>query len=119
MKNTQIKCPGCGASIDLLEGRAVQFCQYCGTKILLEKEEQSSFDVKIGHDFFGIGKAVSSYVQAKDREKEREHEEEMAEEEYFRNHPEEKRRKDKQEFLILAGLFIVLVAGIIISLYLD
>ena len=83
MKQEVVKCPGCGANVDILEGKEVQFCQYCGTKILLKEEEAPDNSV----DLFGIGKAVkgvssvaNTYIQVKDREKQRLHEKEMEEE---------------------------------------
>ncbi|MBQ2935910.1 MAG: hypothetical protein IJD96_06735 [Lachnospiraceae bacterium] len=31
-----LKCPGCGANIQLDDSREVGFCSYCGTKVLIE-----------------------------------------------------------------------------------
>lgn len=36
MKVISLKCPECNASLSIEEGRTQCFCQYCGTKILLD-----------------------------------------------------------------------------------
>ncbi len=33
-----LKCPNCGGSLDLDDSRDFAFCQYCGTKILIQEE---------------------------------------------------------------------------------
>lgn len=38
MKLIILKCPSCGAQLSVEEGRDYTFCQYCGTKIILEKD---------------------------------------------------------------------------------
>ena len=38
MKVISLKCPECGASLSIEEGRTQCFCQYCGTKIMLDDE---------------------------------------------------------------------------------
>lgn len=40
IKAVSIKCPECGASLDVEEGRKQIFCEYCGAKILLENENE-------------------------------------------------------------------------------
>ena len=35
-----VKCPDCGAALQLEEGRQTAFCSYCGTKILLHNENE-------------------------------------------------------------------------------
>ncbi len=36
MKIIPVECPKCGAGFDIEEGRKTCFCQYCGTKLLLD-----------------------------------------------------------------------------------
>lgn len=36
MKIISLKCPECGADIDIEEGHKQCFCKYCGTKILID-----------------------------------------------------------------------------------
>lgn len=36
MKIISLKCPECGADIDIEEGHRQCFCKYCGTKILID-----------------------------------------------------------------------------------
>ena len=40
MKMIALKCPECGASLKIEEGRTQCFCQYCGTQILLDDERK-------------------------------------------------------------------------------
>ncbi len=43
MKVISVKCPACGADLDIEEGRKQAFCTYCGAKILLENENERVF----------------------------------------------------------------------------
>lgn len=112
MEHTTVRCPSCGANLDVLEGKNIQFCQYCGVKIPLVRNEtpETNVDVDVAHDVFGIGKAVSSYFAMKNREKELEYEKKMAEEQYLRDHPEVRRR----DTVLLISFVIGFVALIII-----
>ncbi len=38
MKMYQLKCPACGASIEVEKGRESCFCSYCGTKVYVDDE---------------------------------------------------------------------------------
>lgn len=46
MKLITLKCPECGATLNLNDSRKEYFCTYCGTKILLDEEIQRQ-DVRI------------------------------------------------------------------------
>ncbi len=35
-----VKCPECGASLNIEEGRSQVFCSYCGTKIIINNENE-------------------------------------------------------------------------------
>lgn len=35
-----VKCPECGAALDIEEGRKQIFCSYCGTKVMIENENE-------------------------------------------------------------------------------
>lgn len=39
MKLKTLKCPECGASIGIEEGRDFCFCSYCGSKVYLDDEK--------------------------------------------------------------------------------
>ena len=39
MKIKSLKCPECGANLEIEEGRSFCFCQYCGCKIMLDEEK--------------------------------------------------------------------------------
>lgn len=40
IKLISVKCPECGASLDVEENRNQAFCTYCGTKILVNNENE-------------------------------------------------------------------------------
>lgn len=40
VKFTAIKCPECGANLDIEEGRRQMFCSYCGAKIIMSNENE-------------------------------------------------------------------------------
>lgn len=40
VKLVSVKCPQCGASLDIDEGRNHVFCSYCGTKILVDNDNE-------------------------------------------------------------------------------
>lgn len=44
---SQIKCPGCGAPVDVIEDQDYQFCQFCGTKIDNKTTNYADAAVKI------------------------------------------------------------------------
>lgn len=35
-----LKCPECGANLEIEEGRTFCYCQYCGCKIMLDDEKE-------------------------------------------------------------------------------
>ena len=40
VKLIYVKCPECGAALDIEEDRKEAFCSYCGTKVLLYNENE-------------------------------------------------------------------------------
>lgn len=40
VKLISVKCPECGATLNIEEGREQAFCTYCGTKVLLHNENE-------------------------------------------------------------------------------
>lgn len=40
VKFVSIKCPECGASLDVEEGRQQIFCSYCGSKIMIQNDNE-------------------------------------------------------------------------------
>ena len=42
MKLINLKCPECGAQLKVDPNREFVYCEYCGTKLLLDKEESVS-----------------------------------------------------------------------------
>ena len=40
MKIKSLKCPECGAHLEIDEGRTSCYCQYCGCKLILDDEKQ-------------------------------------------------------------------------------
>ena len=40
IKMISVKCPDCGASLDVEEGRRQCFCSYCGAKVMINNENE-------------------------------------------------------------------------------
>ena len=40
MEFVSVKCPECGATLNIEEGRSQVFCTYCGTKVMLHNENE-------------------------------------------------------------------------------
>ena len=76
-----IKCPECGASLEIEEGRKQAFCTYCGAKVLIYDENHHEYTYRTIDE--------ASLLQANVRLKELEY--------------EEKKRKSKVRWTILAG----------------
>lgn len=36
-----LKCPSCGAELNIEDGRDICFCTYCGAKILIEQSDEA------------------------------------------------------------------------------
>ncbi|MCF0133064.1 MAG: hypothetical protein HUJ72_04290 [Blautia sp.] len=36
----QLKCPSCGADLEIQEGRDYTFCQFCGTKVQIQNDHE-------------------------------------------------------------------------------
>ena len=51
-----VKCPECGASFPMEEGRKISCCSYCGTKILISNENE--------HIYHSIDEAVIKRAEA-------------------------------------------------------
>ncbi len=43
MKLLTLKCPSCGGQLSVEEGRDFIFCQYCGTKIIIDRDNEFTY----------------------------------------------------------------------------
>lgn len=50
MKVIPMKCPECGATIEVEEGRQKCFCTYCGTQLYLDDEVKREVHEHIHHE---------------------------------------------------------------------
>lgn len=46
MNFVQMKCPNCGADLEIENGIDSFYCKYCGTKILLEGQDEETLKAK-------------------------------------------------------------------------
>lgn len=104
MKMHVLKCPNCGASIEIEDGLDTCYCKYCGYKIILEGQSDQAY-------------------KSKTRIKELEHEERMADKalEQVKSKLEAKRNKEKEDNkeywkmmkggLILTILMVLIMIG--------
>lgn len=49
VKFISIKCPECGANLEMEQDRKVMFCSYCGRKIMMVDENEFKYDVTHRH----------------------------------------------------------------------
>ena len=75
-----IKCPNCGAPMEVIEDKEYQFCQFCGTKIITNPGSQPS---TIAGAIYGLGKEWMKRKKEMEQEEERQRKEQ---EEYDRQH---------------------------------
>lgn len=94
MNIISLKCPECGASLSIEEGRTQCFCQYCGTKIMLDDERSYT-------------KTIHTIDDAKIREIEANREIRLREMEM-----EEKKEKRNRLGLVVKIIFSVILVGL-------
>lgn len=46
VKTYSLSCPNCGATVEAKEHRSEMFCEYCGTKILLNDDSVKTINLK-------------------------------------------------------------------------
>ena len=96
MRLIAVKCPQCGAEIEITEERQFCFCRYCGTKIIIDDEIQRS-----EHKHIIIDEARIREVELNERIKTKEFE--------LREKQINETAKGKKHFLIAILLWIVVV----------
>ena len=93
---TSVKCPECGASLPIEEGRAQIFCSYCGTNVLVTRDNERIYR----HiDEAGIRQAEAGIKQAETEQVVRMRELEL----------EEKNISNKRTFIIIWTVIVVLM----------
>ena len=40
IKMVSVRCPDCGAALDVEEGRTQLFCSYCGAKVIIHNDNE-------------------------------------------------------------------------------
>lgn len=100
MKLITVKCPECGAALDIKEDRKQCFCQYCGAKILIEDDTKH-------YEYREVDEARIREAEARENIRSREIE---LEKERLQN---EKEKKDNIVKIIVAVVIIYLICYII------
>lgn len=97
VKIIALKCPQCGADLEIAQGKEVIYCTYCGTKIVLDNENERTY----------------RYVDDADIERaetERMIQQHQIEMEHIREIKEEKDRRFRRKMIpILIGVIVVMV----------
>jgi len=98
MKIIPVECPKCVAGFDIEEGRKTCFCQYCGTKLLLDdgSTTRTTITAKVIRDEARIKEAE---VKARQQEIE----------------AEQQRRKQKEKTIITAIGIATILVGLLIT----
>ena len=105
VKFISVKCPECGANLDIEEDRKTVYCSYCGRKILLHNENE--------HVYRYIDEAEIKQAEARLREVA------LAEKQYADAEKKlaEAKRKDALKLKVLLGLMAIGVILILLSLF--
>lgn len=94
MKSNVLKCPNCGAPVEIENDLDVFFCKYCGYKIILEGQ-------------------TDAVINAKVRLKDMEHKEKMWDKKYnyekYKGEQKRKCKKSKTKRIIILSITIPLV----------
>ena len=98
MEFVQMKCPSCGANLEVENGLDSFYCKYCGTKIILSGQSSAAYVAKTASQ---IANRLLDQREAAREEKRRE---------------EEENRKAAMKFLIGLTIFIVAAFAIAIAL---
>lgn len=77
MKLQQLKCPSCGAGMDIdVKGRDTVFCPYCGSQFAVDDgETKATYTYNVNYHERYTDDAAVEKERRKDRENEREHKE--------------------------------------------
>lgn len=94
-----IKCPECGASLDIEEGRNQCFCTYCGCKIALSNENE--------YIYRHIDEAEVKFAEAEAKHAETEQILKLKQVELEKQKYEDKQRQKKTRAKIRWGLLVV------------
>ena len=54
----KLKCPTCGADLEIEDNREVCFCQYCGTKILVSDDNRKTININKNVTYTNIDEAA-------------------------------------------------------------
>ena len=103
MQVKEMKCSNCGATISVQEGKAVQFCQFCGNQVIID--DGSTKTTNYNHRY--IDEAEIRRIEAEKERRERE--------DAHRQKAEEERRATNKKLLI--GWIASMVFLLIISLF--
>lgn len=106
---SQMKCPNCGAQMDVHPDKDFQFCSYCGTKIRIQdlRENAAGAAVKITKDYLAY-KTEKTRIKYAENEKKRE----------VREKRRQKQEEEDKEFMRKWGwLAILLLVLLLFHLY--
>lgn len=94
-----LKCPSCGAELEVAEGRDICFCTYCGAKILIK---QSDAEVKAR----SRERIVSDITNKANQ--------------FARERREYKERKEKESFKkMLISFGIMIIGAVLFHIYMK
>ena len=95
MEYKVLQCPNCGATLSIEDGLDTFFCQYCGTKVVLEGQSDAAYE-------------------ARTRVKQMAHEERMMDKqiEYDKHEADKERRFDKT--ILICGM-IAIIGGVLLA----
>ena len=100
----QLKCPACGAGIDVEQKQELYFCPYCGSKIYLDDGvERTERTENINYHKTYTDEAKIKDIEAKERMNNKQLQEER----------EDRRRKENSKIIPVAALCLLLVVAMV------
>ena len=96
MELLQMKCPNCGADLDVEDGIESFFCKYCGTKIVLAGQSDAALKAK------ATVKVADKVVELREKRYEQKR--------YEMEKEEERQKRNSKSFPIVAIVFLLIAA---------
>lgn len=114
MNLVHLRCPDCGADLEVDNSREFCFCQYCGTKIILEESDASVRRTKARL------KTIDKFLDQREAQQIRKLEDRRIREEAAR---EERRRREeierKESWKVIKVSLSIVVIGILLLLFIG
>lgn len=124
----QIKCPNCGAQLDIPESGNLRFCQFCGSKVEVEKDPIDKVTEAVNDFANNVSKftvpgaaasVVNNYIDKKHKEQEEEKRRREEQEKWERENPEKAHKRTMKQLLEITVALLLLALVPMLSIFLT